>query len=67
MEGGAEGNLLEMSKQPIACTFTCMYMVGGYSKGGEANPPTSLNESLIFSVNGDYYDLTTELFHHTPL
>ena len=40
MEGGAEGNLLEMSKQPIACTFTCMYMAGGYSKeGGEQIPP----------------------------
>ena len=60
MEGGAEGNSLEMSKQPIVCTFTCMYMAGGYSKGGGgANPPISLNESLIFSVNGDYYELTT--------
>ena len=42
MEGGAEGNLLEMSKQPIASTVTCMYVAGGYSKGGggEQIPPS---------------------------
>ena len=68
MECGAKGNVLEIAyfdTLSITCTFACMYMVGSYSQGGgqfpargEVNPHSPLNETLIFSFNGDYYELT---------